>query len=652
MCQFLFPIIATNSPICQMPLCSRILCSFFYLGHKANISLVKFNKKLLSLVIDSHKAAWILSSRDSHTHRTKYDMDKVYLRRNGDNEELHISFRYINETLRLDREFNFCRKINENIDDALNRIRNNIEKELNKKAKKGKKKTPSQTRAPPPVYSNEEIPVEILRSNINKKIENMTLAKLLEEKLSDLQFRVIDQTFQIVYNVPWVLNLTLPANILAGYRVYPSKLELQFAGRAYSIGKWYKAKMPKSGDLRLKDIWENCGNGLYYETTNNDIGYYLKFQLTPGDEFGHFGPWVEQITKAEVQAGPGECPFETRHCFTKRSLDEDSFRVVSYNILADLYADSDYTRTHLFPYCPPYALKIDYRKQLYLKELIGYNADIICLQEVDLKIFDFDLVPAFDSAELGYNGVMDQKGTCGEGIAIFYRKSRFDLLGKYELNIGEGIRTLPQFTDLWNKIKRNQKLVERICDRSTTLQILVLKCRSNDRYLLMANTHLYFHPDADHIRLLQIGFAMLYVDHIYQETMLKLNLTNKGELSLIFCGDFNSVPECGIYKLMTEGSVGEDFIDWISNDQEKVQNVSLTQPFRMKSACGTPPYTNFTHAFAACLDYIFYQTDGLEVQQVVPLPTEEELRCHIAIPSVVFPSDHVALVADIHFKPT
>lgn len=48
-----------------------------------------------------------------------------------------------------------------------------------------------------------------------------------------------------------------------------------------------------------------------------------------------------------------------------------SFRVVSYNILADLYADSDYTREVLFPYCPPYALSIDYRKQLFLKEIIG-----------------------------------------------------------------------------------------------------------------------------------------------------------------------------------------------------------------------------------------------------------------------------------------
>lgn len=46
-------------------------------------------------------------------------------------------------------------------------------------------------------------------------------------------------------------------------------------------------------------------------------------------------------------------------------------RVVCYNILADLYADSDFARSKLFSSCPPYAIDMDYRKQLLIKELIG-----------------------------------------------------------------------------------------------------------------------------------------------------------------------------------------------------------------------------------------------------------------------------------------
>lgn len=96
-------------------------------------------------------------------------------------------------------------------------------------------------------------------------------------------------------------------------------------------------------------------------------------------------------------------------------------------------------------------------------------------------------------------------------------------------------------------------------------QVTVLKSKSLEKYLIVANTHLYFHPDADHIRLLQIGFFMLYVKHIWHKTIDDLKL-NEQQISIIFCGDFNSVPECGIYKLMTEKFVPDDFIDFQSSN--------------------------------------------------------------------------------------
>ena len=119
----------------------------------------------------------------------------------------------------------------------------------------------------------------------------------------------------------------------------------------------------------------------------------MKLEITP-KESNRQGPKFEIISKNSVTAGPGKCPFEDRHAFTSEKLKElNEFRVVTYNLLADLYADSDFSRTELFPQCPPYALEIGYRKSLFIKELKGYNADIMCLQEVDNKIFDFDLYP-------------------------------------------------------------------------------------------------------------------------------------------------------------------------------------------------------------------------------------------------------------------
>ncbi len=84
-----------------------------------------------------------------------------------------------------------------------------------------------------------------------------------------------------------------------------------------------------------------------------------------------------------MEAGPGVCTFDNRHAYTVKEAEWPAVRVVSYNILADVYAQTELSKTVLYPYCAPYALQLDYRQNLIKKELAGYNADIICLQEVD-----------------------------------------------------------------------------------------------------------------------------------------------------------------------------------------------------------------------------------------------------------------------------
>ncbi|XP_055389578.1 2',5'-phosphodiesterase 12 isoform X2 [Condylostylus longicornis] len=575
-------------------------------------------------------------------------MNKVYFRHNAEDNQLQINFRYKNSNLNVDRDFNFCRNANENVIVCLDRIKNNIEKEFTKKSKKKKQK-----KSEAAVGNNQdkdiivpEILVQLLQNDEPVKNDETFASILNLSEGNGLVLRILNDYFQIQYNKPWVLTVTLPSVILAGYYLYPNKLEMQYATKEDSIGIWYKGIMPKSKNI-MNIVWEKVGEGLFYCTKNEDIGHLIRFELKPSNG-KEFGPTSEVISKTEVQAGPGFCPFENRHLFTQSRLKDDRFRVVSYNLLADYYADSDYSRKELFPYCPPYALNIEYRKQLFIKEITGYNADIICLQELDSKVFELDLVPILQQKM--YEGILQKKGSTAEGICIFYQTVRFDLIRSMSINIGENIANLNIFSNLHSKIAANKPLMERVTDRATTLQVVILRSRDTGHFLIVANTHLYFHPDADHIRLLQIGFSMIYVKNVYEELLKEYKLSLE-QLSIIFCGDFNSVPECGIYKLMTEKHVGEDFIDW-SKKEEAVKNVSLEQPFDFGSACGCPTYTNYTHLFSGCLDYIFYQKNNLEVEQVIPLPTDEEIKAHIAIPSVVFPSDHIALVADLKFKST
>lgn len=71
------------------------------------------------------------------------EMNEVYFKHNIADAKMLISFRYlkqVNETKKLDRNFNFVRNIDENIDTALNRIKCNLEKEFLIKSKKKTKK--------------------------------------------------------------------------------------------------------------------------------------------------------------------------------------------------------------------------------------------------------------------------------------------------------------------------------------------------------------------------------------------------------------------------------------------------------------------------------------------------------------------------------
>ena len=92
-------------------------------------------------------------------------------------------------------------------------------------------------------------------------------------------------------------------------------------------------------------------------------------------------------TKLPVIQGPDECPYHQRQKETKNRFTDEHIRVVSYNILSDGLAETVFSKDGLFPYCPDEYVSWAYREHLLLDEIIGYNADLICLQELDAKCF-------------------------------------------------------------------------------------------------------------------------------------------------------------------------------------------------------------------------------------------------------------------------
>jgi len=106
------------------------------------------------------------------------------------------------------------------------------------------------------------------------------------------------------------------------------------------------------------------------------------------------------------------------------------FSILCYNVLCERYA-TDY----MYGYTPKYALVWDYRKKLILDELLNYNPDIACLQEINRETFNEfisgELGAVDNNGKGGYKGVFWQKTRAGhmasdesqkvDGCAIFYK---------------------------------------------------------------------------------------------------------------------------------------------------------------------------------------------------------------------------------------
>ncbi|XP_063767983.1 2',5'-phosphodiesterase 12 isoform X2 [Eleginops maclovinus] len=458
--------------------------------------------------------------------------------------------------------------------------------------------------------------------------------------------QVGDVKYSVRRNTPTFTNAELPVSLLAEFPVCPN-LEIEFGNLQDCEFTWYRENAPNTstetaGEVEGQDSeWTEVGCGRVHVPSIQDIGYRLKLRCTPKD--GGRSGLPKDLVSTAIEAGPGVCTFDNRHAYTLKEAEWPAVRVVSYNILADIYAQTELSKTVLYPYCAPYALQLDYRQNLIKKELAGYNADIICLQEVDKGVFLNSLTPALDA--FGLDGVFRTKERQHEGLATFYRRSKFKLLSSHDIALSEALSSDPIHSALLEKLSANTTLKANILHRSTVLQVSVLEDVSKPgRKVCVANTHLYWLPTGGSIRLVQMGVALQHLSHV-------INEVSPGA-PLIFCGDFNSHPDSGVFQLLSKTLVPLQHADWISMGPEESCSMDLISAFPpLLSACGQPAYTNYVGGFHGCLDYIFIQPDSIQVDQVIPLPSHQEVTTYEALPSVAHPSDHIALICDLRWNP-
>ncbi|XVF09649.1 hypothetical protein REPUB_Repub07fG0112700 [Reevesia pubescens] len=342
---------------------------------------------------------------------------------------------------------------------------------------------------------------------------------------------------------------------------------------------------------------------------------------------------------------------------------QDRFTVASYNILGDRNASK---HKDLYLNVPSDYIRWGYRKRVLCEELMGWNPDIICMQEVDKY---FDLRNTMEKA--GYVGSYKRRtGDNVDGCATFWKPDKFRLLERESIEFkGFGLR-----------------------DNVAQLSVFEM-CRVESRRLVVGNIHVLYRPSRGEVKLGQIRFLSSRA-HILSDRW--------GKVPVVLGGDFNSTPQSPIYEFLSTSELNiksynrrqlsgqrschpsqvlglnresrspftimDRFLNDCWTDEEvkvatgSAESYLVVHPLKLTSSyatvkgstntrdfSGEPLATSYHSKFLGTVDYLWYSEGILPTRVLETLPIDI-LRGTGGLPCKEIGSDHLALVSEFAFS--
>ncbi|XXG43967.1 hypothetical protein AAC387_Pa01g3880 [Persea americana] len=368
---------------------------------------------------------------------------------------------------------------------------------------------------------------------------------------------------------------------------------------------------------------------------------------------------VQRICKMEMSAAtqpslPKFIPLEDPGTTSTTISNGFRFRVVSYNILAQVYVKSS-----LFPHSPSPCLKWKARSQALLTVLKSFEADFLCIQELD----EYDSFYKGNMDSYGYSSLYIQRsGQKRDGCGIFYKRNSAELMLKEEIDYNDLVKSIEDGTDLCNHQTdvavdtENQGAVEGLPQRNFSddrgdpndprVRLkrdcvgLMAAFKLNDpshHLVIVATTHIYWDPEWADVKLAQVKYLQ------YSLAQFKAMISNKFNCtpSVIVAGDFNSTPGDEVYQYLVSGN--SSGMSVTENDEERAIPLCSLYAF----IGGEPPFTNCTPGFTGTLDYIFFSDSGyLKTVSFLELPGPESPDVVGGLPNYHHPSDHLPIGTD------
>ncbi|KAF5385920.1 hypothetical protein D9615_002602 [Tricholomella constricta] len=387
--------------------------------------------------------------------------------------------------------------------------------------------------------------------------------------------------------------------------------------------------------------------------------------------------WKDLLSPAEQEALQADPHAET-------------FSVLSYNILCEKYATE-----RLYGYTPAWALTWDYRKELILTEAMNYDADFLCLQEVDIAAYEDYFLKHLKAQDYEgvhwpksrYKTMKDTERRQVDGCATFYKASKYTLVEKQLIEFSAVAMQRPDF-------EKTDDMFNRVLIKDSIAVVCLMEDKHTRTRFVIANAHIHWDPAYRDVKLVQ---AALLVDELEKvvnnfakypppppptpdepdtgstdpedlsasSSSLKPkpppprpapNYTDGSKIPLIICGDFNSVPSSGVFEFLSTGQLSASHPDFMQHKYGRYTSEGMRHRLGLKSAyaapgAGEPPLTNYTPSFQGSIDYVWYSSASLAVNAVLGEVDKGYLEKVVGFPNAHFPSDHVCIVSEFRVKP-
>lgn len=341
---------------------------------------------------------------------------------------------------------------------------------------------------------------------------------------------------------------------------------------------------------------------------------------------------------------------------------QETFNVLSYNILCDKYATAQ-----MYGYTPSWALTWDYRKEFILQEVMSYSADICCLQEIDMEQYEDYFLHHLSQQD--YEGVYypksrartmrDEEKRRVDGCAIFYKADKYQLIEKQLVEFNQIALQRPDF-------KKSEAMYNRVMTKDNIAVIALLESKASGSRVVVANVHTHWDPQFRDVKLVQVAMLMDEVEKAgnrFAKLPPKLSVaegyppapkyTHGNQIPTIVCGDFNSVPETGVYDFLANGAVPGDHEDFMDHVYGNYTAQGLQHSYKLESSyapIGELSFTNYTPGYEGGIDYIFYTKNTLNVTGVLGEIDKQYLSKVVGFPNAHFPSDHICIMSEFKVK--